>query len=55
MYLFNLRDRERDREREREKEKGRGKVRGRENPKQIPCISAEPDAGLKLTNRYIMT
>ena len=41
------------RERERERE-GRAKTE-RENPKQAPAISAEPDAGLDLINREIMT
>ena len=36
---------------------GRGREGGRQNPKQAPGseLSAEPDAGLKLTNRKIMT
>ena len=29
--------------------------RGRENPRQAPCTSTEPDAGLDLTNHEIMT
>ena len=27
----------------------------RENPKQVPLVSNEPDAGLKPTNREIVT
>ena len=33
---------------------GRGRERGRENPKQAPHVSPEPDAGLVLTNHEIM-
>ena len=32
---------------------GKGRERGRENPKQ--AVSAEPNAGLRLTNREFMT
>ena len=43
-----------ERERENEYEQGRGRERGeRENPKQ--ALGTEPDAGLELTNREVMT
>ena len=34
---------------------GKGRERGRENPKQAPLVSTEPDMGLDLTNCEIMT
>ena len=35
---------------------GRGRERGRERiPSRLLTVSAEPDAGLQLTNREIMT
>ena len=35
---------------------GRGRERGRERiPSRVWAVSAEPDAGLELTNREIMT
>ena len=44
------------REREREREQGRGRERRRETiPGRLHAVSAEPDMGLKLTNREIVT
>ena len=47
VYLF-------ERQREREQGKGRGRGRGR-IPGRFCTVSAEPDAGLDLTNCEIMT
>ena len=43
--------------RETKNEEGRGRERETQNPKQAPSseVSAEPDVGLELTNREIMT
>ena len=48
--------RERERERERERRWGRGRERGKGRiPSRLCSQSAEPDAGLKLTNCEILT
>ena len=53
MYLFL---RERERERERESDWGRGRETGRQRiPSRLCAASAEPNAGLELTNQEIMT
>ena len=54
MYLFM---REGQRERERDWEQGRGRERGTERPppSRLRTVSSEPDVGLELTNREIMT
>ena len=45
-----------ERERDRGSERGRGRERGTERiPRRLRAVSAEPDVGLKLTNREIMT
>ena len=54
VYSF-LRERERERERA---SRGRAEREGEketEDPKQGPCVSTEPDVGLKLLNHEIMT
>ena len=43
-------ERQRDRERERKRERERERI-----PSRLCTVSAEPDAGLNLTNREIMT
>ena len=46
------------RERKRQNEQGRGRERGEEReriPSRLHTVSAEPNAGLKLTNREIMS
>ena len=46
----------RQREREGEKAQGRGRERGREGiPSRLCVVGAEPDAGLELANREIVT
>ena len=57
MYLFILRERERERGRERESMSRGGAERGRERASQAGSAptGAEPDAGLDLTNREILT
>ena len=43
-------------EKESKQEQGRGRDRGRERiPSRLHAVSAEPDAGLELTNHEIMT
>ena len=49
LFIYFQRDRERERERE-----SRGGARER-IPSRLHAISAEPDAGLNLTNHEIMT
>ena len=45
-----------ERERERAREQGRGRAReGDRIPSKLCVVSAEPDAGLELTNPAIMT
>ena len=46
------------RQRETEHEQGRGRERETQNPKQAPgsrAVGTEPDAGLELTDREIVT
>ena len=51
-----FRERERERDWERQGEQGRGRERGRERITSRLCaVSMEPDVGLKLKNREIMT
>ena len=45
----------RERERERQSEWGRGRERGRKRIRRLHTVSTEPDTGLELTNREIMT
>ena len=54
VYLFSF---ERDREKERpDREEGRGRESGGQRiPSRLHAVRAEPDAGLKPTNREIMT
>ena len=52
VYLFILRERERERERA---EEGQRQREGERIPSKLHAVSAEPDAGLKLTNREIVT
>ena len=47
VYLFGLRERERA--------SGGGLEREAENPNRLHAVNAQPDAGLELTNREIMT
>ena len=50
------RETERERDRERERKQGRGRERGRQRISSMLCnVSTEPDAGLKLRNREVMT
>ena len=45
-----------ERERERERVQGRGREKGRARiPSRLHTVSAEPNIGLELTNREIMT
>ena len=58
MFIFILRERERERERESEREWGKDREREGERESQagsIHTVSTDPDAGLELTNREIMT
>ena len=50
FYLFILREREQGRGRERERERGRERI-----PSRLHTLSAEPDVGLEVTNREIVT
>ena len=51
-----MRDRERERERESLHTQGKGRERGRQRiPSRLCAVSIEPDTGLELTNREIMT
>ena len=54
MYLFILRERER--ENVCAQNQGRGRERGKERlPSRLCTVSAEPDAGLELTNHEIVS
>ena len=56
MFIYSLR--ERDGEGERENEQGRGRERETQESQAgsgLPAVSAEPTAGLELTNRKIVT
>ena len=58
FYFFNLSDFFKFllKERKNVSEQGRGRERGREEiPSRICTVSKEPDAGLDLTKREIMT
>ena len=48
-------ERERERERERASQEGAEREREREIPSRLHTVSKEPDAGLELTTREIMT
>ena len=52
-----MRERERERERERARKLGRGREGDAESEagSRLWAVSTEPDAGLELTNREIMT
>ena len=50
-----MRERERERERERKRVREGQREREGEDPKQWSTVHVEPDAGLELTDRDIMT
>lgn len=56
LNIYFERERERERMREREHKQGRGRERGKERlPNWLHTVSAEPNTGLDLMNRGIMT
>ena len=55
IYLF-LREKERETERQRENDREKGRERERERiPSRLCRVNTEPNVGLHLTNRKIMT
>ena len=56
IYFDKERETDRDRETERVVQVGRGRERGRKRtPSRLSAVSAEPDAGIELMNRELMT
>ena len=48
--MFVLRERERESRQRRDRQRGRERI-----PSRLHAVNAQPDAGLKFTNREIMT
>ena len=55
FFFFKFIYSERQRETAGEGQRERERIRERENPNRLCDVSAEPDTGLELTNREILT